>query len=181
MSRGPKVVDMECRGMDRLLMSTYTDEDPLHHHTSLIHRDDIHHINLFHEDSGSSSMRYKSGIVVSVTLILEKFGYVALKLLLIIEHLLENYALCLVSPWWLTLCSSKWSPLGKCLSLGGLLDEPSYHSRSYLLFPTLHPFRLLIFWDFQVNWPKKGLYLISWEEGVEGPEACSWQEIKIQS
>jgi hypothetical protein len=22
------------------------------------------------------------------------------------------------------------------------------------------------------------LYLISWEEGVEGPEACSWKKIK---
>jgi hypothetical protein len=99
-------------------MSTYTDEDLLHHHTSLIHHDGIHHINLFLEDSGSCSMRYKSGIVVSVTLILEAFEYVALKLLLIIECLLGNYALCLVSPWWLTLCPSKWSPLGKGLPTG---------------------------------------------------------------
>jgi hypothetical protein len=33
----------------------------------------------FPEDNGSCSMRYKSGIVVSVTLILEAFEYVAFK------------------------------------------------------------------------------------------------------
>jgi hypothetical protein len=58
-------------------MSSYTDEDPLHHHTSSVHRDGIHHISLFPKDNGSCSMRYKSGIVVSVTLILEAFEYVA--------------------------------------------------------------------------------------------------------
>jgi hypothetical protein len=73
-----------------------------------------------------------------------------LKMLLIIERLLGNYALFPVSPWWLTLCPSKWSPLGKGFLLGGLIDESSYHSRSYLSFFTLHPFRSLIFWDFRV-------------------------------
>jgi hypothetical protein len=59
-------------------MSTYTDEDPLNHHTSLVHHHDvIHHISLFLKDNGSCSMRYKSGIVVSGTLILEAFEYVA--------------------------------------------------------------------------------------------------------
>jgi hypothetical protein len=123
----------------------------------LIHHDGIHHINLLLEDSGSCSMRYKSGIVVSVTLILEAFEYVALKLLLIIERLLGNYALCLVSPWWLTLCPSKWSPLGKGLLLGGLLDESSYHSRSYLSLSILHPFRPLIFWDFSGVLTQEGI------------------------
>jgi hypothetical protein len=66
-------------------VSTYIDEDLLCHHTSMIHHDGIHYINLLPEDSGSFSMRYKSCIVVSVTLILEAFEYVALKLLLIIE------------------------------------------------------------------------------------------------
>jgi hypothetical protein len=66
--------------------------------------------------------------VVSVTLILEVFEYVALKLLLIIERFLGNYSLFLVSPWWLTLCPSNWSPLGKGLILRSLLDESSYHS-----------------------------------------------------
>jgi hypothetical protein len=51
-----------------------------------------------------------------------------LKLLLIIEHLLGSYALFPVSPWWLTLRPSKWSPLGMSLLLGGLLDESSCHS-----------------------------------------------------
>jgi hypothetical protein len=131
-------------------MSTYTDEDLIHHHTSPIHPDGIHHINLFSEDNGSCSMRYKSGIVVSVTLILDAFGYVALKLLLIIELLLGNYALCVVSHWLLILYTSKWPPLRKGLPMGGIPNESSYHSRSYLSFSTLHPLRLLIFWDFQV-------------------------------
>ena len=60
-------------------MSTYVDEDLLHYHTSLIHHDGIHHINLFLEDNESCSMRYKSGILLSVTLILEAFEYFALK------------------------------------------------------------------------------------------------------
>jgi hypothetical protein len=64
-----------------------------------------------------------------------------LKLLLIIERLLGNYALCPVSPWWLTLCPSKWSPLGMGVLLGGLLDESSYHSQSYLLLFTPLPLR----------------------------------------
>jgi hypothetical protein len=51
-----------------------------------------------------------------------------LKLLLIIECLLGNYALCPISPWSLTLCPSKWSPLGKGLLLGGFIDESLYHS-----------------------------------------------------
>jgi hypothetical protein len=60
-------------------MSTYIDGYLLHHHTSLIHHDGIHHIILFMEKNGSFSMRYESGIVVSVTLILEAIECVALK------------------------------------------------------------------------------------------------------
>jgi hypothetical protein len=82
-----------------MIVSTYTNGDSLHHHTSMIHHDGIHHIKLLLKDSGSFSMRYKSGIVVSITLILEAFEYVALKILLIIENLLIHYAFDLVSPW----------------------------------------------------------------------------------
>jgi len=60
-------------------MSTYIDGDPLHHHNSPFHHDGIHHISLFSEDNESCSMRYKSGVVVSITLILEAFKYVAFK------------------------------------------------------------------------------------------------------
>jgi hypothetical protein len=60
-------------------MSSYTNEDPLHHHTFVVCHDGIHHINLFLEDNGSFSMRYRLGIVVSVTLILEAFEYVVFK------------------------------------------------------------------------------------------------------
>jgi hypothetical protein len=68
-----------------------------------------------------------------------------LRLLLIVERMLGNYALCPISPWWLTLCPSKWSPLGKGLLLGVLLQESSYHSRSYLSLFTVVPFRSPIF------------------------------------
>jgi hypothetical protein len=60
-------------------MSTYTNGYQLHHHTSSVHHDGIHHISLFPKDNGSLSMRYKSGIVVSDTLILEAFEYVTFK------------------------------------------------------------------------------------------------------
>jgi hypothetical protein len=63
-----------------------------------------------------------------------------LELLLIIERLLGNYSLFPISPWWLTLCPNKWSPLGMGLLLEGLLDKSSCHSRSYLPFFTLPPF-----------------------------------------
>jgi hypothetical protein len=46
---------------------------------SQVHHDGIHHIILLPKDDGSCSMRYKSGIVVSVTLIFQAFEYVAFK------------------------------------------------------------------------------------------------------
>jgi hypothetical protein len=52
-----------------------------------------------------------------------------LKLFLVIERMLGNYDLCHVSPWWLTLCPNKWSPLGKGFLLGVILDESLYHSQ----------------------------------------------------
>jgi hypothetical protein len=73
-------------------MSTYTDGDPLHHHTSLIQHDGIHHIKLFLEDNGSSSMSYKSGIGISVTLILEAFEYVSFKYSL--DYKMSAWKLC---------------------------------------------------------------------------------------
>jgi hypothetical protein len=57
-----------------------------------IHHPGIHHTGFLPEDIGSFSMRYKSGIVVSINLIFEAFEYVVLKLLLIIEGLLRHYA-----------------------------------------------------------------------------------------
>ena len=79
LSRGPQLVDMERLGIDWLMMSTYTDGNPLHHHASLVHHAGIHHINLFSKGNGSCSMRYKLGIVVCVTFILESFEHVAFK------------------------------------------------------------------------------------------------------
>jgi hypothetical protein len=60
-------------------VSTCTDRDPLHYHTYWIHNDGINHISLLPEEDGFFSMRYKSGIMVSVTLIFEAFEYVAFK------------------------------------------------------------------------------------------------------
>jgi hypothetical protein len=60
-------------------MTNTTDIYPLQHHTSWIHHVGIHHIKSLLVDNGSRSMSYKSGIVVSVTLILESFEYVAFK------------------------------------------------------------------------------------------------------
>jgi hypothetical protein len=62
-----------------------------------------------------------------------------LKMLLIIECFLESYALFPISPWWLTLHPSKWSPLGMGLLLGGLLDKSSCHSDHTYHFSSLHP------------------------------------------
>jgi hypothetical protein len=59
LSQGPQVADMECPGIDRLMMSIYTDGDPLHHHIASIHHDGIRHINMFLEDNGFYSMRFK--------------------------------------------------------------------------------------------------------------------------
>jgi hypothetical protein len=48
-----------------------------------------------------------------------------LKFLLITEHFLGSYSLSPVSPWWLALRHSKWSPLGMGFLLGGLLEKSS--------------------------------------------------------
>jgi hypothetical protein len=92
MSRGPWVANMECRGIDRIIMSTYKYGGPLHHQTYLVHHDNIHHISVFPKDNVSCSMRYKSGILVSVTLILDACMF-HLKLLLIIKCVLGSYVL----------------------------------------------------------------------------------------
>jgi hypothetical protein len=60
-------------------MTENTNKDTLYHNTYWIRLDGIHHIILLPKDNGSYSMRYKSSIVVSVTLILEEFEYVAFK------------------------------------------------------------------------------------------------------
>jgi hypothetical protein len=52
----------------------------------------------------------------------------------------------------------------------GLLEGSLYHSHSYLPLYTPLPLCFLIFWVFRLTDPKKGLYLISWEEGAKGLE-----------
>jgi hypothetical protein len=119
-------------------VSTYTDGESLHHHISLIHHDGMHHINLFLEDGESCSMRYKSGTVVSVTLMLEAFEYVVLKLLLIIERLLGNYALYVVSPRHCALVSGH--PWGNVchwevsLMSHHTIPDHTYHFPHFILF-----------------------------------------------
>jgi hypothetical protein len=104
-----------------------------------------------------------------------------LKLLLIIECMLGNYALCLVSPWWLTLRPSKWSPLGMGLLLGGLLDESSCHSRSYLSLFTLHPFISLSFGIFGCTDPRRDCTSFHGKKGLKAQRECSWKKIKSKT
>jgi hypothetical protein len=56
-----------------------------------------------------------------------------LKLLLIIGHLLGNYACFPISPWWLALRLNKWSPLGMGLILGGPIPDHTYHFSHFIL------------------------------------------------
>jgi hypothetical protein len=83
-------------------------------------------------------------------------------------HLLGHYALCHVFPWWLTLRPSKWVTL-RVRAATGWSFWPVIVPFSTILF-TFHTSssHLLTFWVFRVYWPKKGLSLTSWEEGVEG-------------
>jgi hypothetical protein len=53
----------------------------------------------------------------------------------------------------------------------------SHHSIPTILF-NFHTSSPHILWDFWVYSPKKGLSLISCEEGVEGPKDCSCKKIK---
>jgi len=55
------------------------------------------------------------------------------------------------------------------------IPDHTYHFSHFILF------HFLIFWDFRVYWPKKGLYLISWEEGTEGLEGMCLEKFKIQN
>jgi hypothetical protein len=104
-----------------------------------------------------------------------------LKLLLIIERLLGNYALCPVSPWWLTLHPSKWSPLGMGLLLGGPLDESSCHSRSYLSLFTFHPFISLSFGIFGCTDPRRDCTSFHGKKGLKAQRECSWKKIKSKT
>jgi hypothetical protein len=108
--------------------------------------------------------------MVSVTLILEAFEHFAKNPFLIMERFLGNYTFFLSSPWWLTWFPSKLVTLKKMVTTGDSLKGHNTIPHSYLPLSTLLPLCFLIFQDFGIIDPKKGLYLISWEEGVEGPE-----------
>jgi hypothetical protein len=105
-----------------------------------------------------------------------------LKLLLMIELILGNYALCPVSPWWLKLWPSKWSPLGMGLLLGGPLDDSSYHSRSYLLLFILHPFFVsLSFGIFGCTDLRRDCTSFHGKKGLKAQRECSWKNIKSKT
>jgi hypothetical protein len=65
--------------------------------------------------------------------------------------------------------SDQQSPLGICFLMGFPLDDSSCHPNHTFHFPHFIP-SYPYFWDFWVYSPKKGLSLISCEEGVEGPK-----------
>jgi hypothetical protein len=75
-----------------MTMSTCPDRDSIHHHIYWIHHDGINHISLLSKDDGSFSMRCKSGIVVSVTLIFEAFEYVSFKVSF--DYRMSTWKLC---------------------------------------------------------------------------------------
>jgi len=173
MSHGPQVADMEYRETAWPVVSTCTDRDPLHHHSSRV---------IMRVSTTSIGFRKTLGLApwgTSQVLWWVSFQYLRhlsllhLLLLLIMWHLLGHYALCPISPWWLTLRPSKWVALRDRFSPG----RSSWRfivpfSTILVTFHNSSP-HLLTFWDFWVYWPKKELSLISWEEGDEGPKPCS--------
>jgi hypothetical protein len=101
-----------------------------------------------------------------------------LKLLLIIERMLGNYALFPVSPWWLTLCPSKWSPLGMGFLLGGPLDESSCHSDHTYHFSHFILFISLSFGIFGCTDPRRDCTSFHGKKGLKAQRECSWKNIK---
>jgi hypothetical protein len=109
--------------------------------------------------------------MLSVTLIFEAFKHIAKGPFLSMECFLGNYIFCINSPWLLTWYTTKWVTLGKRVAIGGVsLKGHRTIPHSYLPLFALLPFCFLIFWVFGCIDPRKGLYLISWEEGAKGLE-----------
>ena len=99
---------MEYRETAWLVVSTCTSRDPPQ---LRVHHNDIHHINWISKYIRSCSMRYNQVIWWVSFQYLRHFSLLHLLFLLIMWHLLGHYALFPVSPWWLTLCPSKWVTL----------------------------------------------------------------------
>ena len=139
MSLGPQVTDMEYRETTWPTMSTCTNRDPPHHHNSMF---------VMTTSTTSVGLRKTLGLAPGGTSqvlwwvsfqYLRHLSFLHLLLLLIMWHLLGHYALCPVSPWWLTCALVSGSPLGIGMLLGGPFDELSCHSWPYLSLSTLHP------------------------------------------
>ena len=95
-----------------------------------------------------------------------------LKLLLIIECLLGNYALFPVSPWWLTLRPSKWSSLG----MGLLLRNPLMRHRTIpnhtYHFPSLFPSISLSLGILGCIEPRRGCPSFYGKKGLNAKRGC---------
>ena len=178
MYRGPQVVDMEYWETTWPTMSTCIDRGPLHHYSSRVI------VTLSTTSVGFWKTLGLAPWGTSQVLWWVSFQYMRhlsllhLLLLLIMWHLLEHYVLFPISPWWLTLPSSKWVTIRDRYAIG------RYFWWFIMLFSTiLSTFHtssphLLTFWGFWLFWPKKGLSLTSWEEGDKYPEAFGQQKIK---
>ena len=141
MSQGSQVADKEYREIDWLTVSIHTNEAPHHHHTSPFVIVAFTTPTCFWRTVDLAPWGNKSSVMVSVTLILEAFEYVALNILLIMECLLGNYDFLPISPWWVSWFPSKWPPSGKGLLLGvplkGHHTIPT-HTCHFLLFLPLY-------------------------------------------
>jgi hypothetical protein len=82
------------------------------------------------------------------------------------------WTLCLFpdSPWWLTVWPSNWSSLGMSFLLGTPLKSHRTIPNHTYHFPSLFPFISLYIEILGCIDPRKGLSLIIWEQGDEGPE-----------
>jgi hypothetical protein len=96
--------------------------------------------------------------------------------------MLGNYAPCPVSPWWLTLCPNKWSPLGMGLLLGGPLDKchraipnHAYHFSHFIIFTSLS------FGIFECIDPRRDCTSFYGKKGLKAQTECSRQKIKAKT
>ena len=169
---------MECWDTTWPTISFCIDGDPSHHHIGRKFLDGIHHTSWLLERSGPCSMRYKSVLWWASFQYLRHLSMLYLISLYISWYMLGHYSFFTASPWWLTLFPSKWYSLGMGFILGTPLKIHHTISNHTYHFPSLFPPILLSLGIFRVYWPKKGLSLIIWEEGVEGPEGWCWVKDK---
>jgi hypothetical protein len=123
-------------------------------------------------------MRYKPGIMVSVISIFEAFEFVAFETAF--DYVMHTWKLCSlipISPWWLTLCPSKWSPLGMVFLLGGPLRVIMPFLTILVTFHTSSP-HLLTFGIFGCTDPRRDCPSFHGKKGLKAQRGDSWKNTK---